>query len=283
MDSETNIESEIILLVSENEPITATELVKLLQDRYKTKTGVELGYSSKNLYKRIRRLRTNGTLSSVREEDIRLFGIPKVDRRSDYLVLAVSDERRTHIDGVLQSLDSGNQLEIDLALNEILLYKKNYHLNSSQLDSIVSLLTNKAEIVDLALQILKEYIIDRKIEPLNKDRIIKNLRNVLQKYRDDKLNRILIDRAVHLLAHYQDDAIIDQLEHDAELIVDNWDWRNLYCTPEVGIVVEKNRKRLFDFEKELNKQGKRNVAKAIHYIRIFAVDPDSLRLPGGFI
>jgi len=264
-----DIDTEIFLTLDKTGRMRRRDLVKTLQDLHPSDTG----YSKPNLDRRIARLVRIQKIAILTSKDFTAFGIDDPDTRATYLISQDTLERKNHFDAVIRDLQSGNSGEIRAALLEITLYKSKLFLDPRQLDSIVSILGNDETNTDYALQILEEAVIQKDVLPSKQKQFIDRLKKVLKESGGNKNTRTITRRAVHLLGKLGDDAVIDQLKVDAPLFNDDTITVEEYCFPILIPVIERNRTRLYEIEKEFMKAGDENAARSIFAIRQYALNP----------
>ncbi|WP_406657361.1 hypothetical protein V7O62_02065 [Methanolobus sp. ZRKC2] len=234
----------------------------------------ERGYSQKSIDRKLGILvKTGQVLILKNPEELERYGIDREDGKASYFVSKLSSEIKTHIDNVIDILKSENEIDIKEALIEIENYEQSYALTPSHLDLLVeNLNTENTDLVDHLLRILYKYVIDIGREPANKEAFTQMLKRVLMRYPSPIKGYInLRTGLIHLLGYYEDEIVINQLRADAKTISNLDTVMNDYRTKCTASIIEKHRTDLFDFKRELKKQGNDEAAKFIGVIRYDAI------------
>lgn len=272
VNKENKKETIILEFVAQRSPINGKELIQRLQRKFGTRK-----FSEKNLYNVFSRMVKEGKLYVVDHEDLATYGLDKIDARGKYFILPEADEMRKFLDEIINSLEQTPPTNLNRKLREISLITNKYVLMPAQLDALVPILDYEIELAYKVLLILKGQIFDHNVHPRNEKELVKKLRRFLENNRGNTTHRNAIDHAIELLGYYNDNALIDQLEYDAESFDDNLLRREVYTTPNVRKVILRNFRRLYRFQEALDEEGKENIAQHISYIRTFAVDPKKYR------
>ena len=98
--SESEIETEIKKILFNCSPTRTTKLIEKLQDQHPHETG----YSSASIYRKMDELKRDGTLIKISRNSSG-YGINDSDKRAQYIMLKEADERRNHIDEILNLLN----------------------------------------------------------------------------------------------------------------------------------------------------------------------------------
>lgn len=290
MNKKNDFENEVIDFLNKKGGATKEELVKYLQTNHSDGDGHERGYSSKNLDTKLGNLVKQGVLLRTQDQaDLNRFGIKKKDGRASYYFSKASTEIKDHVDFVFNHFDEGDSEDKLAALAEIDSYKKVYLLNPLQLDVLVRNLDERdIELSYQLLVVLHYYIIETNIKPHDTSSLLSNLRDLLANYPPVSQKRsTLRGFIIALLGIYNDQAVIDQLIKDANILEDLSYVKDEYDKNYTARVIEKYRTELFNLEKDLRKSGRKKNAKILSQIRYQAkkhtgmVDNDNgIHVPG---
>lgn len=262
------IEREIIEYLSLHGAVRTTELIDALREFHK----VGRGFSKETLYRRLKRMLDTGTIRRLNDDEIISSGYPASDKRAEYIDLAVSLERKTHVDSLVENLGRNDLIYQKTALRDLIRYKEKYRLSPHQLDSIVTVLPGDPEIAGNALHILRSFVAGN-IQPGNKARFIQKLHEVLDVYSTGTPFDRIKENALFLLSANDDYRVIESLKEDSVRIKNRKDAESfVHCYIRVGAapLIEKNRSDLFNFECELRRENNTIPADAVADIRTAA-------------
>jgi hypothetical protein len=265
-----NIEKEIIEYLSIHGAVRTTELIDALRELHK----IGRGYSKETLYRRLKRMIETGTVKRLTDNEIVTFGYPGTDGRAEYIDLALSFERKTHIDSLIEGLGKSDLIYQKTALKDLIRYKEKYRLSPKQLDEIVKIVPTDSEIAGNGLQILRSFV-SSGIYPDNKNVFIKQVHEILEVFCIGSTFNQMKGDALFLLSAYDDYRVIESLKDDIKRIQNQKDAESLvgfYLRVGAAPIIEKNRSELFNFECELRRENKDNPAEAVAYIRTAAFD-----------
>ena len=269
-DDDTNIENEIVGILENNGVIRRRDLIQWLIENHPN----ERGYTLPTLNRKIGQLVKSEKISIVKKLDFQMFGIVEDDENASYLISQSILEKKHHFEKVVNVIPKGTRESVYAALNEILLYSPRYLLTPVQLDHIVSTLKFDEAVVSLALQILYDSIILKRISPSNLKALSINLKEVLLKLREIPEYRPQIRQTIHILGYFQDDFVIEQLKFDAP----RFDNGNIQIDDYIdGIMIpilEKNRSKLYNLERTFSSGGDDQASKNIHEIRDRVLNPE---------
>lgn len=273
---DADIDAQIINYIAEKGFVRTGELIDNLE-RKNPKSGeskeTEVGEKNKKSKRTIQRRlemmkKPEGSIVVPTSEQLRKYGIEDPDGRATYLTLRETIERDKDFDKIISLLNTGDNIDKRMVLREINRCKE-YILFPSQLDYLVSNLDNEdAELIEGFLFVLHQYITKKKIKPKGEDKIlVKKLENVLKRYPDGHEKRTMIRTyAIRLLGDYDDKAVIGQLIKDCDegrlsKFKDDYDsWA-------IAKAVKKERKKLFDLENRLRREGDTVTSDALSDLR----------------
>ena len=263
-----NIEREIIEYLSHHGAVRTTELIDALRELHK----VGRGFSKETLYRRLKRMIDTGTIRRLTDDEIVTFGYPDTDGRAEYIDLALSLERKTHIDSLIEGLGKNDLIYQKTALKDLIRYKEKYRLSPQQLDEIVKLLPEDPEIAGNGLHILRSFV-SGGIHPGNKNEFIKQLHEILDVFCKGTSFDRMKENALFLLSANDDYRVIESLKDDIKRIQNQKDSESFvgfYLRVGAAPIIEKNRSELFNFECDLRRENKDTPADAVADIRTAA-------------
>jgi hypothetical protein len=237
---------------------------------------IDTGYSKPTINRRLREMLISGEIIALDYEQLRKYSFQEKDRRAKYLFTPEGLKLKTHIDEVLKLLETGDEIDKEMALKELNRYEKLYSFDESQLDLIVSNLTSvNADLTTKFLITLKVYITEKRKEPTDKEALLQSLKAVLDKYGEPTgKNKVIREVAIILLSHYKDEYVLDQLIKDANTLDNPLEVEYEYVNDPsmIADIVIQNPSRLFEAERHLMKEGKRDPAQFISNIRYRCMD-----------
>ncbi|HUW85374.1 MAG TPA: hypothetical protein VMV55_00715 [Methanoregula sp.] len=263
-----NIEREIIEYLSHHGAVRTTELIDALRELHK----VGRGFSKETLYRRLKRMIDTGTIRRLTDDEIVTFGYPDTDGRAEYIDLALSLERKTHIDSLIEGLGKNDLIYQKTALKDLIRYKEKYRLSPQQLDEIVKLLPASPEIAGNGLHILRSFV-SGGIHPGNKNVFIKQLHEILDVFCKGTSFDRMKENALFLLSANDDYRVIESLKDDIKRVQNQKDsesFVDFYLRVGAAPIIEKNRSELFNFECDLRRENKDCPADAVADIRTAA-------------
>jgi DNA-binding Lrp family transcriptional regulator len=264
-----NIEREIIEYLSLHGAVRTTELIDALRELHK----VGRGFSRETLYRRLKRMLDSGTIRRLTHDEIVSFGYPDTDGRAEYIDLALSLERKTHIDSIIEGLGKNDLIYKKTALKDLIRYKEKYRLSPQQLDEIVKILQEDPEIAANGLHILRSFVYGG-IYPGNKNVFIQQLHEILDVFcRSTGFDNKMKENALFLLSANDDYRVIESLKDDINRIrnqADSESFVGFYLRVGAAPIIEKNRSELFNFECDLRRENNDIPADAVADIRTSA-------------
>lgn len=244
--NENDIESELIKALSSGRPIRTNDLVQqLLQKHPDTR-----GFSNATIYRKIKQLKTRKIILELSSEEFQTYGISQTDGRATYLILKDSDERRKHLDEILDLLRSGDKADAITVYDDLEMYNR-YSLTPSQLDQLIPGKTTDLDIAYRAIRILEDHIIRQHIVPTDWKKLIISLKTTLKRIGNKNLN--IEEYSLKILGFYNDNFVIDQLVADAKNLEKMKTVEHYYLSPYCFKIIEKERTRLFELERSLRK------------------------------
>lgn len=272
--NDISFQEEVTGYLNKNGKMRREQLIDVLMQAHTQtikngRTSVENGYSKPTLNRDLNRMIDDGKILSLDQEELLKYGFHETDGRAKYLFTPEGLKLKNHIDEVLKLLESGDEIDKQMALKELTRYEKLYSFDESQLDQIVKNLTSvNAELTNKFLVTLKTYIIDKKKEPEDKNALLQALRTVLDKYGEPKgKSGHVRNVAICLLSHYKDESIIDQIIKDATTLDNPLEVEEDYDLSAIAEIVINNPSRLFEVERQLMKEGKDSSVSFISNIR----------------
>ena len=263
-------EDEVVDILARIRYFRRTQLIEHLLEVHKG----ELGYSEKTINRKLDEMIKNGTIISLKYDDLSKYGIKETDKRVSYLILKRTMKTKEDLDKIFSYMDSSEPDIQKEVLKEITRNGK-YVLDPYQLATLATHLnSNDNELVDILLVILCEYIIEKNIEPSNRDKLLENLRFFLKKHNTGTLEYPNVRRRIlWLLGHYGDSSVIEQLKKDAENLEDPNIVVSEYCNEQVAPLIEEHLFELFKFRIELKLKGKEKASEFISRIKDRACNP----------
>lgn len=191
----------------------------------------------------------------------------KKDGRSSYLSLQdpLEDLRnvKTYIDESMNVFKAdGNKKPVDnIEKIEILVdiydYKKMFVLTSDQLDALVNELdSDDDQFIFHLLLVLYDHIVGKRVKPNEKNKFVKALKALLQRYPvDPKGQKKRRGFILSLLGEYNDYAVVEQLIKDASSLSNPDSVQDQYMSKSTSKVIENNRKAIRDALIKLKREG----------------------------
>ncbi|NPE32030.1 hypothetical protein HNV12_29535, partial [Methanococcoides sp. SA1] len=214
IQNEIKFEEEVVQYLNKNGMMRREQLINELinshtQTNKKGDKFVDSGYSKPTINRKLREMLVSGEIIRLDYYQLQNYGFSEDDGRATYLFTEEGLKLKSHIDNVLQLLASGDETDKEIALKELNRYEKLYSFDESQLDLIVTNLAYvNAELTTKFLVTLKNYIINKGKEPIDKNALLQALRTVLDQYRQPKgKSGNVRNVAICLLSHYKDEGI----------------------------------------------------------------------------
>lgn len=269
-----DFEEEVVHYLNTHGKMRREQLIDELIETHKqpNKNGhvsIDSGYSKPTINRNLKRMIASGKIISLDYETLQNYSFQETDKRSKYLFTPEGLKLKIHIDSVLKLLETGDEIDKQIALKELNRYEKLYSFDESQLDLIVKNITSvDAELTTKFLVTLKNYIINKGKEPTDKDALLIVLRSILDKYGSPKgTSGHVRNVAICLLSHYKDEGIIDQLIKDATTLDNPLEVEEDYDLSAIAEIVINNPSKLFEVERQLMREGKHNSVAFISNIR----------------
>lgn len=256
--------------LSERGYVRRERLIKYLMENYSNETG----FSEPNINKKLRRMDNSGLLSIETDPDVlAVYGIKKEAKNASYILSKSAAGRTEHIGNIVSLLETGDDIDEKMGLDEIIRYEKKYVLSQNQLDILILGLDAKKDfnLIDKRIEILYNHIVNKRIKPSNATILVDKLRSVLEKYpKGCSEFRNLKRGVIRLLGFYNDRAVVEQLLKDTEsgkLSTFEEDYKHRLTAR----VIEEERTELYKREKSLTKEGDTKTAEALSRIRSEAI------------
>ena len=248
-DSKT--ETEIKNILTHQSPIRTTKLIETLKSQHPGETG----FSTSSIYRKIERLKEENIILEITPEFYPNYGITESDKRARYIILKDADERRLHLDDILDLLKTGDHADVISVFNELDHYIDKYPLNPKQLDKIVPVLYQDMDIAYRALQILRDRLTRNRVAPADTNSFRNAVKQVLSKIEENTQEHINIEGiCLEILGIWNDPYVIDQLTKDVQNLDRLKILKNYYESEYLSKVIEGERKKLFDIERMLRKK-----------------------------
>jgi hypothetical protein len=198
------------------------------------------------------------------------YGIKDPDGRAVYFTLKQTAEINDHVNKILNILKkSKDKADVKLVINELDSYERRYVLDQNQLDIIVDKLDfDDYEVVYNLARIIFTSIYSHGILPSDDKQFTDKIKELLARVKMDTSRNFHVI-LIWILGLYNDDAVISNLKKDLE----NFDLEKennylmAYMQPFTSRVIETHRSELFDFQRKLEKSGKKDEARVLSYIR----------------
>lgn len=272
-----DFDTEIRQFIVEKGYVRRRQLVEDLKNKHKS----ERGYSLKSINRKLDNLINQGMIISLKYPDFEKLGIEDTDKRASYLTLKDISKIKEHIDKILERLGYEDPIKQKMALKEIARYKQMYVLTPKQLDLVVSHFDKVIgreniddELVDKLLLLLTDYVLERRIEPTNKTKMVDLLTNLLKIFPIPiPLHKNLRTHIIHLLGYYEHKAVIERFMEDARTLKDlhSLEEENVYNTEYTANLIEEHREELYKLEEELAVEGKLEASQFVSNVRTMAM------------
>ncbi len=286
-----DIDTEIVDILEKTGGVRREDLIRRLIELHPAPD--DRGYTKPTLNRKIAKLVESNKIIIVKKKDFRTFGISEKRKNASYLVSQNTIDKRRHIDKILTYLQSHqDKATIINVLEEIKRYEDEYELTPQQLDSLLDIPIHDEVVVMVVLSILHEYVFSKKIEPLDREKFVRNLRTIVKTFKNVKdiveiariegisenfgLRqrpdlRIVYFTALRLLAHYGNDLVIERLKEDfsdpeRKEINPPFYYNNTLFAK----IFEKNNTALFEYQMELRRKGNNSAAHDIGILRDMA-------------
>ena len=266
--NDVDFDREVLSYIYENRFVRRRQLIDHLIDSHKG----ERGYTRPSVERKLARLTKNGSLVIVKHSELEKYGFYDKDKRASYFSLKEIIDINDYLDTLFSDFESNDKYDKNTILNEIDLYKDRYSLTREQLDVLVDYLaTNDEKLLFHILRILKEYILDREITPINKEKSLKSLNEILGKFagvsRDHEIYR---SGLIFILGYYNDDSVIDWLKHDIKNmnVEKNFDKiKDDYSTFYTARIIDRHKLELLNLINDLKKDGHEKAANLVYNIK----------------
>lgn len=217
----------------------------------------------------------NKLIIQIGPDQLRHYGIKDPDGRAVYFTLKQTAEINDHVNKILKLLEkSETQSDLKLVISELDNYEKRYVLDQNQLDIIADKLGfNDYDLVYDLARIIFTNIYSYGILPPDRAHFLNKIKKLLEKVKmkDSKNLHIIL---VWLLGLYDDKAVADNLKEDLESFNPERraNYEMAYMQFFMSNAIEANRSKLFDFQRKLEKDGKKDEAFLLSYIRAKATE-----------
>lgn len=249
--SDSEIKIEIKKILTFHSPIRTTKLIETLKGQHPKETG----FSTSSIYRKIERLKKEKIILEISPEYYPNYGINEFDKRAQYIILKNADERRLHLDDILDLLDNRDHADAISVFNELDRYVDRYPLNPAQLDKIIPVLYQDMDVAHRAVRILRERLTRNHVAPLDKKSLLKAVKHLLTRIEDDNPDHIGIEGiCLEILGIWNDPYVIDQLTKDIQNLERLKSLKPYYESVYLSKVIENERKKLFDLERMLRKK-----------------------------
>jgi len=267
--NDVDFDVEVLDFVYKNRFIRRRQLIDYMIEKHQEKRG----YTRPSVERKLARLTKRKSLIIVKYPDLEKYGIDDKNRNASYLTLEEIIEDYEYLDTLFSYFESNHpDYDKNSILNEIDLHKETYSLTREKLDVLVdNLFTDDEKLQFHIIRILKEYITDKNITPINKEKLIKYLNDILSQFagvsRDHELYRTGL---IFILGYYNDDSVIDWLKYDLEkLEVEKHfdkikdDYGNIYTAR----VIARHKLELFNMINQFKKEGKDEEARLVYNVK----------------
>jgi hypothetical protein len=248
MDNDMDVDTEILKYLDKNGVVWREKLRKDIS-KLVDKSPITID-------KRLTKLKKANKLDFIKGDEAVCIGIKVKGMNASYIISNAYLETKKHLDNVFEDFKN----ETDEKLKEIELIEISSHngylFTPKQLDYLVEHLDSKNnKLVKTCMHIIYNHF-KNNIFPLNTDNFISKLKIVLKNYKEDVKDgkNVRID-SIFILGYYEDDAVIDQLIDDVNENRTNDAHQYAYMHEFTAKVIEKNKDRLYQFQKELTKKG----------------------------
>jgi hypothetical protein len=267
---EVSIEDAAIEALEERPFLQGTELVEAVEKKTEYKVAA--------IRKRLGEIK-NKTIVPIDADDLKHYGIIKTDGRAKYFTLADTKKVNDHINKVIGFLKGRSQSDIKSAINELELYESRYILDQNQLDALVDKLDSKDnETVYKLLRIIFTHVYSYGIYPSDDILFLKKIKELLKKNKMEQSKNLHVI-LVWILGLYEDESLIDYLKWDLKNFISAQftNYELAYKQSITAKVIEAHRSELFDFQRELEKDSKKEEALLLSQIRAKAAYDISLK------
>jgi len=276
-ENDNDIDNDIFRYLRDHGYTRENMLVDEIFNGYETQRneGKQVGCSKITIRRHIRDLVKNNRISKIEYSEFDVHGINDKSKKAVYYCILTPPEMREHFDVVIDLLRSDNPIHKKHGLKELKRYDSQYLLNPRQLGDLTrSLDSSDLTLIDPIIDLLSNYIIDKRREPREQKEFISRLTALLKKKNKDLENFSLLRRRIlKLLAHYnRDSVIINQIKQDAtslESIQKHLeDYKDSYNQSIIiAPIIERNNTELLHFEITLEEKGQLEIAAVISEIR----------------
>ena len=255
MEEYTQFENEAIILLQKNIHMKKEEFIQTIVKENENK----IGFSRPTAYKKLADMIANEDIIQLKPEEWLNYGIEEKDQRSAYIILKKSTEIKKYLDSIFSLLITGDEIDRDVILKEIESYKKQYSLDATQLNTLIDLLDSGDTLVlEAILRIIYEWIVKFKRSPNNKEKLISSLKRTLENHQEIKANSGNLRRhTIALLGWFKQDVVLEQFVKDVRNSKNPSSLEGEYLSEFVAEIIEKNRKILFDLEREMFKEAQK--------------------------
>lgn len=259
MASEIEFENEAIILLQRNLYMKKDDFVQALEKQNKDKVG----FSRPTIYKKLAVMITEKTIAELPFESLPNYGIVETNRRSVYIILKRSTQIKEYLDSIFELLLKGDDIDREVILKEIVSYKKQYSLDAKQLDVLIELLDKThMPVLETIVSIIYDWIVKFRRSPNNKEKLITSLKQILKDHPEPQnMPGNLRRYSICLLGWFKQDVVFDQFVKDIRTIEAVNLIEGEYMYEFTAEILEKNRRALFDLEREMLKEVQKANAK----------------------
>ena len=267
--NDQNFDQEITIYLSERVYARRKDIVNYFLKKKKNVIGYSWATINRNLDKMVEEKK----ILCLRADLQAKYGIVEKDKRAVYFVLVKTGEIRKFLEDIFPSIFSKDVVDQKQVLNELEFYKNRYVPDREQLDSIVELLNSPdEELVNQAVRVLYENILEKNNRPNKEDLLVSNLKNILVRFSSSTKPSTtsapnLRTSAIHLLGFYNDEEVINQLKNYIKSAKITDPLESAFWSKFTADAIETHRKELSDLERELRKAGEHQNAQILGSIR----------------
>jgi len=258
------------------------DLLTSLTDKY----AKQKGFSTTSLNRRISELIRAGTIVTIEPKDFSEYGISDEDKRAKYLTSASYVRKKERVDLVVDRISKGDDIDQYLTAKEIKRVALKSPLTPSQLTNISKILGNEKRTDEVALEILHQNLLQRKINLNEEDLeyITIQLSRAVGEYRYplvnpnkknivDMMGFFCSDDVAYLLKDDIEEAAKKGLLSEDDIILISSSIKDLYHSKYLVRTLEDNKDSILEEMWRYNEEGKK---EGLEYKRKLALILDAL-------